>query len=104
MSKELVELVKFFDYYFETFKFISLLVGCFCLCGLWPSVVLLVHGTWFGRLLALVGIIVCLGIPIMDFVLLDEIKAYRASKTCIFINHYRPSIEIEPEDTLPPTI
>lgn len=100
---ELTELIKFFEYYFETFKYVSLLGCCLCLYGLWISSVLLVHGNWFGRLLALIGIIVCLGIPLMDFVLLDEIKAYRASKTCIFINHYR-SNDIETKNTLPPTI
>lgn len=104
MDLTILDLVQFFDYYFETFKLVSLLGCCFCLYGLWISIVLLVHGAWFGKVLALVGIIVCLGIPVMDFVLLDEIKAYRANKTCIFVNHYRPSIEIEPEDTLPSTI
>ena len=100
---ELTELIKFFDYYFETFKYVSLLGCCFCLYGLWISSVLLVHGNWFGKVLALVGIIVCLGIPLMDFILLDEIKAYRASKTCVFIDSYR-SNDIETKNTLPPTI
>lgn len=85
---ELTELIKFFDYYFETFKFVSLLGCCFCLYGIWISIVLLAHGAWFGKVLALVGIIVCLGIPVMDFMLFDEIKAYRANKTCIFVNSY----------------
>lgn len=100
---ELTELIKFFDYYFETFKYVSLLGCCFCLYGLWISFVLLAHGNWFGKVLALVGIIVCLGIPLMDFILLDEIKAYRASKTCVFIDSYR-SNDIETKNTLPPTI
>lgn len=100
---ELTELIKFFEYYFETFKYVSLLGCCFCLYGLWISIVLLVHGNWFGKVLALVGIIVCLGIPVMDFILLDEIKAYRASKTCVFIDSYR-SNDIETKNTLPPTI
>lgn len=100
---ELTELIKFFDYYFETFKYVSLLGCCFCLYGLWISIVLLVHGNWFGKVLALVGIIVCLGIPLMDFILLDEIKAYRASKTCVFIDSYR-SNDIETKNTLPSTI
>lgn len=100
---ELTELIKFFEYYFETFKYVSLLGCCFCLYGLWISFVLLVHGNWFGKVLALVGIIVCLGIPVMDFVLFDEIKAHRASKTCVFIDSYR-SNDIETKNTLPPTI
>jgi hypothetical protein len=100
---ELTELIKFFDYYFETFKYVSLLGCCLCLYGLWISIVLLVHGAWFGKVLAFGGIIVCLGIPLMDFILLDEIKAYRASKTCVFIDSYRLN-DIETENTLPPTI
>lgn len=103
MDLTLLDLVKFFDYYFETFKYVSLLGCCFCLYGLWISIVLLTHGTWVGKVLALVGIIVCLGIPVMDFVLLDEIKAYRANKTCVFIDSYR-SNDIETKNTLPPTI
>jgi len=99
----LLDVVKFFDYYFETFKYVSLLGCCFCLYGIWISLSLLVHGNWFGRLLALISIIVCLGIPLMDFILLDEIKAYRASKTCVFIDSYR-SNDIETKNTLPPTI
>ena len=103
MDLTLLDIVKFFDYYFETFKYVSLLGCCFCLYGLWISSVLLVHGNWFGKVLSLVGIIVCLGIPVMDFMLLDEIKAYRASKTCIFIDSYRFN-NIETKNTLPPTI
>lgn len=89
MDLSLLDIVQFFDYYFETFKLVSLLVCCFCLYGLWISSVLLVHGNWFGKLFALIGIIVCLGIPVMDFMLFDEIKAYRTNKTCIFVNSYR---------------
>ena len=103
MDLALLDIVKFFDYYFETFKFVSLVGCCFCLYGLWISSALLVHGNWFGRLFALISIIICLGIPVIDFMIFDEIKAYRASKTCIFINHYRPN-SIETENTLPPTI
>lgn len=103
MNLTLLDLVQFFDYYFETFKYVSLLGCCFCLYGLWISSVLLVHGNWFGKVLALISIIVCLGIPVMDFVLFDEIKAYRASKTCIFVDSYRLN-DIETKNTLPPTI
>ena len=103
MDLTLLDVVKFFEYYFETFKYVSLLGCCFCLFGLWISIVLLVHGTWFGRVLALAGIIICLGIPLIDFVLFDEIKAYRASKTCVFIDSYRFN-NIETKNTLPPTI
>lgn len=87
MNLSLLDLVEFFDYYFETFKLVSLLGCCFCLYGLWISIVLF-HGNILGKFLALVGIIVCLGIPVMDFMLFDEIKAYRTSKTCIFVNSY----------------
>ena len=103
MDLTLLDVVKFFDYYFETFKFVSLLGWCLCLFGLWISIVLLVHGAWFGKALAFVGIIVCLGFPVMDLILLDEIKAYRASKTCIFVDTYRLN-DIETKNTLPPTI
>lgn len=103
MDLTLLDIVKFFDYYFETFKFVSLLGWGLCLFGLWISIVLLVHGTWFGKVLAVVGIIVCLGFPVMDFMLFDEIKAYRASKTCIFVDSYRLN-DIETKNTLSPTI
>lgn len=103
MNLTLLDLVQFFDYYFETFKYVSLLGCCLCLYGLWISIVLLVHGAWFGKFLALVSIIVCLGFPVMDFMLFDEIKAYRASKACIFVDSYRLN-DIETKNTLPPTI
>lgn len=103
MDLTLLDIVKFFDYYFETFKFVSLLGWCLCLFGLWISIVLLVHGAWFGKVLAFVGIIVCLGFPVIDFMLFDEIKAYRASKTCIFVDSYRLN-DIETKNTLSPTI
>lgn len=96
------ELIIFFDHYYETFKFVFIIGLLACLVGIWSCIPLFIYGNWFGKLLALVGILACLVFPTMNFMLYDEIKAYRNSKTCIYIDTYRFS-DIETSNDLEPT-
>lgn len=80
-------MIEFLSNYAGTVGITTLIISGFCIWWCIACVAVFTHGTVFGKLLAIVGILIGLAIPIGLCAVNDEIHNYKQNRTCIYINH-----------------
>lgn len=80
-------MIEFLSNYGGTVGIVTLTVTGFCILWCYFCVGVFRYGTVIGKLLAVIGMIVGLAIPIGLCAVNDKIHNYKQSRTCIYINH-----------------
>lgn len=80
-------MIEFLSNYAGTVGIVTLIITGFCILWCYFCVGVFKYGTVIGKLLAIIGMIVGLAIPIGLCAVNDEIHNYKQSKTCIYINN-----------------
>lgn len=80
-------MIEFLSDYADTVGIVTLTVTGFCILWCYFCAGVFKYGTIIGKLLASIGMIIGIAIPIGLCVVNDEIHNYKQSKTCIYINN-----------------
>lgn len=80
-------MIEFLSNYAGTVGIVTLTVTGFCILWCYFCVSVFKHGTIIGKLLASIGMIIGIAIPIGLCMVNDEIHNYKQSKVCIYINN-----------------